>query len=126
MTGKVLLAEDDALTRFMMCEMLEELDLDYAVAKNGAECTAMLASDPGAYAMVLMDVHMPKMTGLEATRGIRALDGNPPRDIPIIALTADQHWQDPDRCVDAGFTTVIPKPVSMAVLEAQINDLMAK
>ncbi|MEM8579034.1 MAG: response regulator [Pseudomonadota bacterium] len=125
MLPKILLAEDDALSRFMMSEMLEELEVEYAMAKNGAECTDLIQADPKAYAMILMDVHMPKKTGLEATRDIRSAAGNPPRDIPIIAVTADQHWQDPERCADAGFTNVIPKPVSMAVLEAKIREVLA-
>ena len=121
MPGKILVAEDDALTRFMMCEMLDELELDYETAKNGAECEHLIDARPDDYALVLLDIHMPQKTGLEVTQSIRSTRQDPPRDIPIIAVTADQHWQNRARCVEIGFTDVMSKPISMNDLEIQIN-----
>ncbi len=125
MRNKILLAEDDALTRFMMSEMLDELEFDYDVCKNGEECIQMVSASPGTYALVLMDIHMPQKTGIEATKDIRAADSDPPRSIPIVAITADQHWQNPARCNAAGFDDVMPKPVSMNELEIRIKRCIA-
>jgi CheY-like chemotaxis protein len=117
---KILLAEDDALTRFMMSEMLEELDLEFDTCADGAQCVDLVQTNPDVYGLILMDIHMPNRTGIEAMNLIRGAYAHPPRDIPIVAVTADQSWQDSKRVKDAGFTDVLSKPVSFVGLEDQL------
>ena len=119
---RVLLAEDDAMTRFMMSEMLESLDCDFDLCGNGDEAMSMIRSEPAKYALVLMDVHMPLVTGIEATRSIRSEPEHPPKKIKIVAVTADEHWHDAKRCREIGFDAVLPKPVSLSGLENYINE----
>jgi CheY-like chemotaxis protein len=121
---KILLAEDDQLTRFMMSEMLDELQYDFDVCGNGEECLDLVKLAPAEYAMILMDVHMPLRTGVEATVAIRREAQNPPASIPIIAVTADHSWQDPKRAHDVGFTDVLAKPVTLASLKSQIETIL--
>lgn len=119
--NKVLLAEDDRLTRFMMSEMLAELDCDFDICENGDQALGMVIENPAEYALILMDVHMPVVTGVEAMTRIRAVAQNPPRDIPIVAVTADQQWQNSSKCVRAGFDDVLPKPISLDNLRKKID-----
>ncbi len=117
----ILLAEDDALTRFMMSEMLSELDCDFEICNGGDEAVSKIQAEPEKFSLVLMDIHMPLVTGIEATRNIRSIESNPPKEIPIVAVTADRSWHDAKRCADVGFDNVLPKPVSLQGLEAFIN-----
>ncbi len=118
---KVLLAEDDDLARFMMSEMLDELGFDFDSCADGIECVDRVISEPNSYALVLMDIHMPNRTGIEAAQMIRAIQSDPPNNLPIIAVTADRNWQNPKRASEVGFTDVLPKPVSMNSLSAQLS-----
>ncbi len=120
---RILLAEDDAMTRFMMAEMLEELDCEFDACGNGAEALQLVMNEPDKYAMILMDIHMPTLTGIDATRRIRESEENPPQKIPIFAITADQHWQSPSRVTEVGFNGVIPKPISLSGLERHLAKL---
>ncbi|MEL7097998.1 MAG: response regulator [Pseudomonadota bacterium] len=125
MKPTILLAEDDALTRFMMCEMLEEMDYDFEVARNGAECHEMIQRSPENYAVVLMDIHMPHKSGVEVARGIRSSRNDPPSNIPIIAITADHVWTDPTRYNQVGFSDAVQKPVNMVELNEKISRVLA-
>ncbi|NSX54622.1 response regulator [Parasulfitobacter algicola] len=118
---KVLLAEDNEMMRFMLSEMLEELEYDFDVCRDGQECLTMLNDAPNDYAIVLMDIHMPFKSGLDAVSEIRNSNLHPPKGIPVIAVTADQHWQHLERCIKIGFNDVMPKPVSMNRLSEGIK-----
>jgi CheY-like chemotaxis protein len=93
---------------------MEGTDVDIDCAENGLEAVRLLAKNPKKYDLVFMDVQMPEMDGLEATRAIRK-SGN---TIPIIAMTANVFKEDIDKCLAAGMNDHIGKPLDMGnVLE---------
>jgi PAS domain S-box-containing protein len=109
---EILLAEDNEVNREVARLLLGRARLEVAVARDGREALAMAAARP--YALVLMDVQMPIMDGLEATAAIRRLPGW--RDVPIVAMTANAFVEDRERCLAAGMTDHLAKPVDPAGL----------
>ncbi|MEL6808911.1 MAG: response regulator [Pseudomonadota bacterium] len=109
---KVLLVEDDEFTRFMMREIIGTLGVDVTLAKDGTEGCETLCEDPEGYGLVLMDLHMPGMSGIDATDRIRCLDTDPPSNVPIIAVTADVSYHDDARVAQLGMDGFATKPVS--------------
>ena len=109
---EVLLAEDNDVNREVARLLLARAGLVVAAARDGVEAVAMARAKR--YALVLMDVQMPHMDGLEAAAAIRALPGW--QDVPIVALTANALVEDRQRCLDAGMTDHLPKPVNPAGL----------
>ncbi|MEL6452050.1 MAG: response regulator [Pseudomonadota bacterium] len=109
---KVLLVEDDEFTRFMMKEIIGTLGVDVEIACNGSEGYATLHNDPASFGLVLMDLHMPEMSGIDATRAIRQAKQNPPRSVPIVAMTADVNYHDTSRVEQLGMDGFASKPVS--------------
>jgi len=118
---KILLAEDDELTQFMMGEMLEQLGFEYEIVGDGVECMERISRAPRDYSVVLMDINMPRMSGLKAVRNIRKFEQDPPQNLPVIAVTADMHWQNHTRCSNNGFSQVIAKPVNLDTLDSYIR-----
>lgn len=114
---RLLLAEDNATNRFVFTRMLRGTKIDVAIAENGIEAVRV-ARDSG-YDLICMDMSMPEMDGLDATRAIRAGDG-PNRRVPIIALTANAFAEDMESCLAAGMDDFLSKPVSKDVLFAAI------
>ena len=118
--GRILVAEDNSTNREVALGMLRKLGLRAEAVANGAEAIGALESIP--YDLVLMDMRMPVMDGIEAARQIRD-----PRskvlnhDIPIIALTANAMESDRDSCLAAGMNDFVPKPILKAVLRAALN-----
>lgn len=125
MTVCVLLVEDDAASRFMMTEMLDELGAYSVSANDGIECLAALEVDSARFDAVLLDLHMPNMSGIEAVGRIRRHPFPPTREIKVFAVTADPSWHDKDRATAAGFNGVVEKPVSLAVIRALLDELEA-
>ena len=125
MTKKILVVEDDKTTRFMMSEFLYALGYDYVLVENGGACLAKLMTEPESVSMILMDIHMPSLTGLEATAWIRDSESDPPRTIPIVAVTADTTYHDVDKIRSFGMDSVLPKPVRIEDLEGIISKLAA-
>lgn len=115
---KVLVVEDDALSAFMMEELLETLGLRAEVARSAREGLARLEEAPEDFALILMDIHMPEMTGDQAVLRIRSTPRQPPRNIPVVAVTADPVWADPQRRKTIGLTDYLPKPVDVEALSA--------
>jgi PAS domain S-box-containing protein len=118
---RVLIAEDNALNRELALRLLERRGHRIAVAENGAEALAALEREP--FDAVLMDVQMPELDGLEATRRIREKEAATGRHIPIIAMTAHSMTGDRERCLAAGMDAYIAKPIDAAELLAQVERL---
>ncbi|MEM1229040.1 MAG: response regulator [Pseudomonadota bacterium] len=105
---RVLLAEDNVVNQAVARQMLKKLGIRCDVANNGREAIALLAQQD--YDVVLMDVQMPEVDGLEATRLIRLSDGPQPH---IIAMTANARPEDRDECMDAGMNDFVSKPIRL-------------
>jgi CheY-like chemotaxis protein len=114
----ILLAEDNAVNQKVMLQMLDKLGYQADVAANGLEVLRALSRKY--YDIVLMDVQMPEMDGLEAARAIRkGLSGS---DQPkIIAITAHAMQGDKKICIDAGMDDYVSKPVTLEELRAALN-----
>ncbi len=114
---RVLLVEDNVLNQRVAREMLERLGVHVTIAGNGEEGVTAVARNQ--FEVVLMDLQMPVMDGLEATRRIRA---NPEHaSLPIIAMTANALARDRDRCIAAGMNDFLTKPVYAAQLAAVLG-----
>ena len=106
---RVLLAEDNEANQLVASELLSRLGIELDIASNGREALEMIRAAPERYAAVLMDVQMPEMDGLAATRALR---GDPSfRNLPIIAMTANAMKADLDACAAAGMNDQITKPI---------------
>ena len=113
----VLLAEDNPVNQKLTTTLLSRWGHQVTLARNGAEAVDRLLDQ--SYDVVLMDVHMPGIDGLEATRRIRAM-GGPMALVPIIAMTADVLEGDDNACRDAGMDDYVSKPVDPARLLAAL------
>ena len=114
---KVLLCEDNAMNREIAVLLLKKKGMDVVCAVNGrlgVDC--FKDSAPGEFDVILMDLRMPVMNGLEASAAIRALDRPDAETVPIIAMTADAFTEDVDQCKRAGMNGHIAKPVDPAVM----------
>jgi signal transduction histidine kinase/ActR/RegA family two-component response regulator len=114
---RVLIAEDDATNRMVVAKMLREFAAETRIATDGLQ--AVQAAAEQEFDLVLMDVRMPEMDGLEATRAIRARGGHLAA-IPIIALTANAFPEDVKLCREAGMTDFLAKPLRKPALVAAI------
>ena len=115
---RVLLVEDNAVNQKLALRLLEKLDIRADVAGNGIEC--LQALERQTYNLILMDVQMPEMDGLEATRQIRATrprDGGP----YIVAMTANAALGDRDACFAAGMDDYVSKPIRPELLREAID-----
>jgi CheY-like chemotaxis protein len=110
----VLLVEDGKANQAMAKGLLQKWGHTVAVAEDGLE--ALSALQDGDYDVILMDIQMPNMDGLEATRQIRKLEQGSERHIPIIAMTAHAMKGDRDRCLAAGMDAYLSKPIKRAEL----------
>jgi CheY-like chemotaxis protein len=105
--ARVLLAEDNDVNALLATEIVRQVGLGVERVSNGEQAVAAVAR--GGYDLVLMDVHMPVMDGLEATRRIRALPG-PAGRVPVVAMTANAMKSDEDACRAAGMDDFVSKP----------------
>jgi PAS domain S-box-containing protein len=109
---RVLLAEDNETNQFVALELLGRLGVELDIAANGGEAVELVRRKP--YAAVLMDMQMPEMDGLEATRRIRQDPAF--RQLPIIAMTANAMKADMEACLAAGMNDFVSKPIERAAL----------
>ncbi|MCL2545336.1 MAG: response regulator, partial [Clostridia bacterium] len=108
---RVLLAEDMEFNREVAMAMLDETGCRTDEAENGKQAVDMFAREPSRYGLILMDMQMPVMDGLEATRAIRALDHPWAKKVPIVAMTANVFQDDVRHCLEAGMDDHIGKPI---------------
>ena len=120
---RIIFVDDDAMNRRVVKEMLDVVGVHMDEAHNGETGLAMI--DAADYAVVLMDLRMPGMDGLEATRRIRDRT-DAKAALPIIVVTADTSHDLQERCNSAGADCVLRKPVAMASLLDTIGKMMAK
>ncbi|MBI5490271.1 MAG: response regulator [Deltaproteobacteria bacterium] len=117
---RILVAEDNPVNRAVVRKMLEKRGYTLLMASNGAEALSALDKHP--VDLVLMDVQMPEMGGLEATARIREREKGSDRHLPIVAMTAHAMKGDRERCLEAGMDAYVSKPVKvpelLAVLES--------
>ena len=115
LAGRVLLAEDAPDVQFMMREILRQSGIEIEIAENGRTACEMAErsrADGRPYDVILMDIQMPEMNGYQATRCLRR-QGWPG---PIVAVTAHAMLGDREKCLEAGCTDYLAKPVSAATL----------
>ncbi len=111
--ARILVAEDTAINRIIVDTMLSQAGHSVTLANDGAEALEAVCRDE--FDLILMDMQMPVMDGLEATRHIRAGAENI-RDIPIVALTAAVLPNEIERCMQAGMSDFLPKPIVLDAL----------
>jgi two-component system sensor histidine kinase/response regulator len=114
--ARVLLVEDNDINQMVAREILQDAGFAVAVADNGRVALDMVR---GGWDLVLMDMQMPVMDGLTATREIRAMPGM--AHLPIIAMTANAMQRDRDRCMDAGMNDFVSKPIDPEALVAMLR-----
>ena len=123
--AKVLIVEDNEVNQFVVQGLLEEFHLHADIANNGSEAMDMLVranSDNNNYQLVIMDCHMPKMDGYDASQNIRnGYCGEENRAIPIVAMTANAMEGDREKCLAAGMSDYMTKPVDPDVLLTKLH-----
>jgi signal transduction histidine kinase len=108
---RVLLVEDMEINREIVIALLEPTQLEIDCAENGIDAVRVFSAAPEKYDLIFMDVQMPEMDGYEATRRIRALDFPNAKTIPIVAMTANVFREDVEKCLDAGMSGHVGKPL---------------
>ncbi len=119
---RILLAEDDRVNELVAVRALEKQGHTVVVAANGVE--ALAAQDRATFDLILMDVRMPEMDGIEATRAIRDREKMSGGHIPIVAMTAHAMQADKQRCAAAGMDGYLSKPVRIQELYATIENVV--
>ncbi len=118
---RVLLAEDVDINREIAESLLAETGIIVDPAENGRVAYEKFRANPGAYSLILMDVHMPEMDGYEATRRIRALNVPEASAVPIVAMTANVFREDIEKCLAAGMNDHIGKPLDVEEFFAKLR-----
>lgn len=122
---RILVVEDNELNMEIICTILENYGIKTEQAVNGKEAVRrMEESVPGYYDMIFMDIMMPEMDGLEATRTIRNLDREDCKKIPIYAMSANAFDEDVKRSLASGMNGHLSKPVNMQVLEKTLQKVL--
>ncbi|MFO0877073.1 MAG: response regulator [Gemmataceae bacterium] len=119
---RILLVEDNPVNQMVAQRMLEKAGHRVVVAENGRQALNRLSVEP--VDLVLMDLQMPEMDGLEATRTIRSQEAGTNRRLPILAVTADAVGGDRERCLAAGMDAYLTKPVQSTALLKAIHDVL--
>lgn len=122
---KILLVEDNDLNAEIASDLLTVQGADVTRAANGKEAVkAVEDSVPGEFKVILMDILMPEMNGLEAARAIRSLDRPDTGSVPIIAMTANVFREDVEAAKAAGMNGFVPKPIDVAHLYQELRNVL--
>ena len=122
-----MLVEDNEINIEITRNILIHKNFMVDIAENGkAGVEQFLKHEPGYYDVILMDIRMPVMDGLEATKAIRELEREDAKKIPIIAMTANAFEEDRKACLDAGMDEHIGKPIDIPLLKSAIIKMLAK
>ncbi|HLY59380.1 MAG TPA: PAS domain S-box protein [Terriglobia bacterium] len=124
---RILLAEDNSVNQLLAIRLLEKRGHTVVAVNNGREAlTSLERTDPMGFDVVLMDIQMPEMDGLEATAVIRAREITTGNHLPIIAMTARAMKGDRERCLNAGMDGYVSKPIKIVDLLAAIETAMSR
>ena len=123
---RVLLCEDVDINREVAQSLLENAGVTVDCAVNGKEAVNIFCTNPGQYDLILMDLQMPEMDGLEATRQIRNLGTPTAKNIPIVAMTANVFKEDIWHCINAGMNDHIGKPIEYNVLIEKLQKYITR
>jgi CheY-like chemotaxis protein len=121
---EILLVEDNRVNQAVAVAMLKRMGLSPDVADNGLQAIDKVKSK--LYDLILMDLRMPQMDGIEAAARIRSLEEAGRADVPIVALTADAMPEVRDRCFAVGMNDVLVKPVRFETLSKAISPFLAQ
>ena len=118
----ILIAEDNEINWEIISTLLDSFGITTERAENGRICVEkMKSAEKGKYLLIFMDIQMPEMNGLEATRAIRALDDPWASSIPIVAMTADAFSENITECLNAGMNGHIAKPIDIKLVIKEIR-----
>ena len=118
----ILVAEDNDINWEIISAMLDMFGITTDRAENGRVCVDMVqAAEEGRYDLVFMDIQMPEMNGLDATRAIRKSENPRTASIPIVAMTADAFSENVSECLNAGMNGHIAKPVDIKLVIKEIR-----
>ncbi len=118
----ILVAEDNDINWEIISAMLSMFGITSDRAENGRDCVDMInTAEKGSYTLIFMDVQMPEMNGLDATRAIRRLENPWAASIPIVAMTADAFSENIMECMDAGMNGHIAKPIDVKLVIKEIR-----
>jgi CheY-like chemotaxis protein len=120
---RILLAEDNPMNQKLAQYMLTKAGYQLEVANNGREAVEKYTADPERYDLIFMDVHMPEIDGLEATKVLR---NRRYAGIPIIAMTADAMKEDREKCLESGMNDYMSKPIKREEVFAMIRKWVFK
>ena len=121
----ILVAEDNDINWEIISAMLSMFGITSERAENGRICVDKIRDAArGSYALIFMDVQMPEMNGLDATRAIRKLEDRWASSIPIVAMTADAFSENVMECMNAGMNGHIAKPVDIKLVVKEIRRIM--
>ena len=118
---KVLLVEDNIINQRIIVLNLNKLGYTVDIASNGEEAVDLFKKEK--YGLILMDIMMPVMDGIEATREIRKIEKPEGKRIPIIALTANALNSDRENCINSGMDEYMTKPFDLNLLKEYIQKL---
>lgn len=121
-----LIAEDSMVNQIIEKDILEGFGATLEFANNGAQCVEMFKQNSDKYDMIFMDIQMPEMDGLEATKQIRTSGISIATKIPIVAMTAEVFQEDIDKCINAGMNDHLGKPLKVTEIKEVIKKNLNK
>ena len=122
----ILVAEDNDINWEIISAMLSMFGITSERAENGRICVNMVSeAAEGSYTLIFMDIQMPEMNGLDATRTIRKMDNSWASSIPIVAMTADAFSENITECMEAGMNGHIAKPIDVKLVIKEIRRIKA-